>query len=411
MHRSPALGVDDNAFYGDASDLDVYRKEPLNMLDAATPNAPDLKTLLGMLAEKGGSDMFLTVGAAPHAKIEGLTQPLPAPKLMPGSIKQLVYPVMSAEQIAQFERDLELDFAIGIEGVGRFRLNLYFQRGEVTLVARHVRHTIPTLAELGLPKTLEKLSLRDRGLILVVGAAGSGKSSTMAAMIDHRNSNISGHIVCIEDPIEFIHRHKRSLVDQREVGLDTHSYEDALRGVLREAPDVIMLGEVRDKNGIEHALHYAETGHLCIATLHATSSVQAIERMVHAFPESARKQILNDISLNLVAVIAQRLVPGKNQRRVLAAEVMLATPHIRDLIKRDEMHELKDSMARAIEQGVQTFDQHLYEHFIAGRITQEQALKFADSRTDLSLRIRFEHSEAESNSQTKPSTGDSEFLI
>jgi len=378
------------------------------MSDEATPAAPDLRGLLSMLAEKGGSDMFLTVGAVPHIKLEGLTQPLPAPRLMPGAVKLLVYPMMSEEQISQFERELELDFAIGLEEIGRFRLNVYFQRGEVTLVARHVRSTVPTLAELGLPKTLEKLALRDRGLILVVGAAGSGKSSTMAAMIDHRNSSISGHIVCIEDPIEFIHKHKRSLVDQREVGLDTHSFEAALRNVLREAPDVIMLGEVRDRNGMEHAMHYAETGHLCIATLHATSSVQAIERIVHFFPENARKQVLNDLSLNLVAVIAQRLVPGKSQRRVLAAEVMLGTPHLRDLIKRDELHEIKDSMARAIEQGVQTFDEHLYQHFVAGRITQEQALKFADSRTDLSLKIRLEHSFDEEGGAEKPS-GDGFF--
>jgi len=371
---------------------------------------PDLRDLLRTLAEKNGSDMFLTVGAVPHAKIEGLTVPIPGPRLGPGSIRAMAYPLMSEEQIAQYEHELELDFAVGIEDVGRFRLNLYQQRGEAALVARYVKSKVPTLAELGLPKTLEKLALRDRGLILVVGAAGSGKSSTMAAMIDHRNSSISGHIVCVEDPIEFVHRHKRSLVDQREVGLDTHSFEAALRNVLREAPDVIMLGEVRDRNSMEHALHYAETGHLCIATLHATSSVQAIERIVHFFPETARKQILNDLSLNLVAVIAQRLVPGKDQRRVLAAEVMLATPHLRDLIKRDELHEIKDAMVRAIEQGVQTFDEHLYQHYVAGRISMEQALKFADSRTDLSLKIRFEGG-GEQTSESESSNSSSDELL
>jgi twitching motility protein PilU len=360
------------------------------MLDSTPVQTQDIRELLRLLAEKSGSDMFLSTGALPHAKIDGLTQPISSQRLAPGDIKKMAYQLMNAEQIAEFERELELNMAVGLPEVGRFRLNMFVQRGEVGMVVRYVRNDIPPLSTLNLPEAMEKLALLDRGLILVVGAAGSGKSTTLASLLDHRNSRISGHIVCVEDPIEFIHHHKRSVIDQREVGLDTHSYGAALRNVLREAPDVIMLGEVRDQETMEHALHYAETGHLCVATLHATSSIQAIERIAHFFPETARKQVLNDLALNLVAVVAQRLVPGLKQRRVLAAELMLNTPHLRDLIKRDELHELKDAMARAMEQGVQTFDEHLYEHFCAGRINQEQALKFADSRTDLGLRIRLE---------------------
>jgi twitching motility protein PilU len=360
------------------------------MLDAIPAAALEIKALLKLMADKGGSDLFLSAGALPHIKLDGLTQPLAAHKLQPGEVKRMAWELMSDEQIAEFERELEMNLALGLEGIGRFRLNVYLQRGEVSMVVRHVKSEIPPLATLNLPPVLEKLALRDRGLILVVGAAGSGKSTTLASMIDHRNSRISGHIVCIEDPIEFIHRHKRSVVDQREVGLDTHSFEAALRNVLREAPDVIMLGEIRDQQTMEHALHYAETGHLCVGTLHATSSVQAIERIVHFFPEPARKQILNDLALNLVAIVAQRLVPGVTQRRVLAAELMLNTPHLRDLIQRDQLHELKDAMSRAIEAGVQTFDEHLYRHYIDGRISLEQTLKQADSRTDLSLKINLE---------------------
>ena len=360
------------------------------MFDSATPPAQDIRELLRLLAEKAGSDMFLSTGALPHAKVDGLTQPISSQRLMPGVVKQMAYQLMNQEQIAEFERELEMNLAVGIADIGRFRLNVFLQRGEVSMVVRYVRSQIPPLSALDLPPIMEKLALLDRGLILVVGAAGSGKSTTLASLLDHRNSRISGHIVCVEDPIEFVHHHKRSVVDQREVGLDTHSYAAALRNVLREAPDVIMLGEIRDRETMQHALHYSETGHLCVATLHATSSIQAVERIVHFFPESARKQVLNDLALNLVAIVAQRLVPGLQQSRVLAAELMLNTPHLRDLIKRDELHELKDAMARAIEQGVQTFDEHLYEHFCAGRINLEQALKHADSRTDLSLKIKLE---------------------
>lgn len=352
--------------------------------------APTLEPLLTLMAEREASDLFLTVGAAPHVAVDGVSVPAAPYKLAPGQVRQMAYALMSEAQIEEFERELEMNFALNLEGIGRFRFNLYFQRGDVSLVARYVKAQIPSLASLNLPEVLGKLALLDRGLILVVGSAGSGKSTTLASMLDHRNSRISGHIVCIEDPIEFLHPHKRSIVDQREVGLDTHSFGNALRNVLREAADVIMLGEIRDTQTMEYALHYAQTGHLCVGTLHATSTVQAIDRVAHFFPDAARNQMLNDLSLNIVGIVAQRLVPGINSKRVLAAEVLLATPHIRDLIRRDQLHEMKEAMGRAIEIGVQTFDDHLYEHYQEGRISLENALKSADSRTDLSLKINLE---------------------
>ncbi|WP_313516264.1 PilT/PilU family type 4a pilus ATPase [Pseudomonas sp.] len=360
------------------------------MDDQNAPDSSEIHALLRQLAERGGSDMFFSVGAPPHVKVDGNSVALECPALGPGAVRQLAYALMNPAQIAEFERELELNLAVSVPQVGRFRANVYLQRGEVGMVVRHVKSEIPALAALGLPAPLERLALFDRGLILVVGAAGSGKSTTLAALLDHRNARKGGHILCIEDPIEFIHRHKRSLVDQREVGLDTHSFAAALRNVLREAPDVIMLGEIRDAECMQHALYYAETGHLCVATLHATSSIQAIERVVHFFPEGARKQVLADLSQNLLAVVAQRLIPGLQQRRVLAVELLLATPHLRDLVKRDELGELKDAIGNAPESGLQTFDQHLFALQQSGAISLEQALKNAESRTDLALKIRLD---------------------
>ena len=256
------------------------------------------------------------------------------------------------------------------------------------MVVRMIQSKIPAIVDLGLPAQLEQLAMLDRGLILVVGAAGSGKSTTLAAMLDHRNQQKSGHIICIEDPIEYIHQHKLSVIDQREVGLDTHSFSDALRNVLREAPDVIMLGEIRDLDTMQNALHYAETGHLCLATLHATTTTHALERIVRFFPEDARKQILADLSQNLVAMVGQRLIPALTQRRAVAVELMLATAHIRDLIQRDLLDDLREAIGRATEQGLQTFDQHLFELHKTGKISVEEALRHADSRTDLTLRIK-----------------------
>ncbi|MGQ7960330.1 PilT/PilU family type 4a pilus ATPase [Pseudomonas sp. SP16.1] len=360
------------------------------MNDAHSPEQPDVFPYLQLMHQHGGSDLFFSVGAPPHMKVEGHSQPLDSHELKSGEVQQLAYQLMTQKQIAEFERDLEMNLALSLQGAGRYRVNLYYQRGEVAMVVRLIKSQIPGFAALGLPKLLEKLSMQDRGLILVTGAAGSGKSTTLAAMLDFRNRNKSGHIVCIEDPIEFLHSHQRSIIDQREVGLDTHSFADALRNVLREAPDVIMLGEIRDAATMQHALHYAETGHLCLATLHATSSSHAVERIVRFFPDEARKQVLADLAHNLLAVIGQRLVPGLAQKRVAAVELMLGTPYIRDLIQRDELDQLREAIARAAEQGLQTFDQHLFALLEAGRIGLAEALKYADSRTDLSLKFKLE---------------------
>ena len=356
----------------------------------------DINRYLKALVEKEGSDLFFSVGAPVTLKREGDFFAFGNQPLASGAVKELAWQVMSEKQIEEFEREQEMNLAVGLPNCGRFRINVYYQRGEVGMVVRHISHKIPAFAVLGLPVQLEKLALKDRGLILVVGATGSGKSTTLAAMLDYRNANRAGHIVCIEDPIEFLHKHKKSIVDQREVGLDTQSFAHALRNVLRESPDVIMIGEIRDKATMQHALHYSETGHLVVATLHATNSVQAIERVVNLFPEGERKQTLGDISMNLAGIIAQRLVPAVEQKRVAAVEVLLRTPYIRNLIARDELHEIKDSMNRGQEPGLQSFDQHLYELVGKGSITLEMALRYADSPTDLKLKAKFSDTRSES---------------
>ena len=371
------------------------------MSDTNEVGLVDVFPYLQTLYERGGSDLFFSVGAPVHMKLEGISQALQEPVLKPGEVQQLAYQLMNQKQIMEFERDLEMNLAVSVQNAGRFRVNVYYQRGEASMVIRLIKSSIPDFTSLGLPKLLEKLSMQDRGLILVVGAAGSGKSTTLAAMLDFRNRHKGGHIVCIEDPIEFLHSHQQSIIDQREVGLDTHSFANALRNVLREAPDVIMLGEIRDAPTMQHALHYAETGHLCLATLHATSSSHAIERIVRFFPDEARKQVLADLAQNLLAVIGQRLVPGIQQKRVAAIELMLGTPYIRDLIQRDQLGDLREATARALEQGLQTFDQHLYHLLESGRISLTEALKFADSRTDLSLKVKLERGFGADDSEQK----------
>jgi twitching motility protein PilU len=371
------------------------------MSDTEAVGAVDVFPYLQQLYERGGSDLFFSVGAPAHMKLEGISQALDQRVLRAGEVQQLAYQLMNQKQIMEFERDLEMNLAVSVQNAGRFRVNVYYQRGEVSMVVRLIKSSIPNFEALGLPRLLEKLSMQDRGLILLVGAAGSGKSTTLAAMLDFRNRHKGGHIVCIEDPIEFLHSHQQSIIDQREVGLDTHSFADALRNVLREAPDVIMLGEIRDAATMQHALHYSETGHLCLATLHATSSSHAIERIVRFFPDEARKQVLADLAQNLLAVIGQRLVPGLQQKRVAAIELMLGTPYIRDLIQRDQLGDLREATGRALEQGLQTFDQHLYRLLESGRISLSEALKFADSRTDLSLKVKLERGFSAADNEQK----------
>ncbi len=350
----------------------------------------DVFRFLHAMVEKGGSDLFFSVGAPVTLKREGQFHPFDIEPLARGSVKELAYQLMTQKQIVEFERNLEMNLAVGIDEIGRFRANIYYQRGEVAMVVRHITNRIPAIADLQLPALLERLVMLDRGLVLVVGAAGSGKSTTLASMLDYRNRNRAGHIICIEDPIEFLHHHKKSIIDQREVGLDTQSFSEALRNVLRESPDVIMIGEVRDRETMQHALHYSETGHLVLATLHATNAAQAVERMVNLFPEDARQQTLSDISMNLAAIVAQRLVPGVQRRRVAAVELLLRTPYIVDLIARGDLENIRSAMGRSLEQGLQTFDQHLYSLYTEGLISLEEALRHADSRTDMVLKVKLE---------------------
>lgn len=354
-------------------------------------SAYDVFPYLNLLSEQGGSDMYLSVGAIPQLKAEGISRAIGKQPLAPASVQRMAYQLMTQKQIDEFERDLEMNLAVGVKGSGRFRVNVFYQRGEVSMVVRRINHLIPDFSSLGLPVILERLAMLSRGLILVTGAAGSGKSTTLAALLDYRNSHAGGHILCIEDPIEFLHTHKQSIINQREVGLDTHSFANALHNALREAPDVLMIGEIRDLATMQQALHYSETGHLCVATLHATSTAHALERIVRFFPEQARGQVLADVSQNLVAIIGQRLIPGLKQKRVAAIEMLLATPYIKDLIQGDQLDEIKNAIARGQEQGLQTFDQELFKLFSSGRISLAEALKYADSRTDLTLKIKLEH--------------------
>ncbi|MFT7115330.1 MAG: twitching motility protein PilU [Rhodoferax sp.] len=348
----------------------------------------DLGAYLRFMVEVEGSDLFLSMGAVPMVKVEGLIRPIAMPPMPPNRVKELAYSMMNESQMREFERDLECDMALGLDNIGRFRLNIFIQRGQVSMVVRHVKNKIPSVSALKLPAVINKLAMLKRGLILVVGAAGSGKSTTLAAMLDHRNQEAPGHILSIEDPIEFIHEHKKCIVNQREVGLDTHSFEDALRHAMREAPDVIMIGEIRDRLTMQHALSYAETGHLCLSTLHASNANQAIERIINFFPEETRKQTLMDLSLNLKGVVAQRLIQGKDNRLVPATEIMLQSPFISDLIQKGQVDQIKAAIGKSIEIGMHTFDQSLFDLYTQHDITLAQAIDYADSKTDLSLRIR-----------------------
>ncbi|HVJ61492.1 MAG TPA: PilT/PilU family type 4a pilus ATPase [Tahibacter sp.] len=348
----------------------------------------DIGYFLKLMTEKGASDMFLTTGAPVNIKVEGRLYPLGNTGLPSGMVKKIAYSLMDEGQVPQFERDLELNMAIAVKDAGRFRINVFKQRGEVGMVIRAIKSEIPTVDTLKLPQIFKDIIMEPRGLILVVGATGSGKSTTLAAMIDHRNSSQSGHILTIEDPIEYLHRHKKSIVNQREVGLDTHSYHEALKNAMREAPDVIMIGEIRDIDTMEAAIAFSETGHICLATLHSNNADQTIERILNFFPESAHKNILMNLALNLKAVISQRLVVGKDGRRMPAVEILINTPHIRDLMRRGQVHEIKEAMDRSLQEGMQTFDQALYRLYKEGKIELEEALAKADSRDGLALKIR-----------------------
>lgn len=351
----------------------------------------DISPYLKLMAEKDASDLFFSVGAPPTIKIQGHAMPVGKTVLQSADVRALAYSITDDSQQKQFERELELNLAFTLAEVGRFRVNVYRQRGEVAMVIRYIKTRIPGIEELQLPALLSTLVMEPRGLILVAGATGSGKSTTLASMIDYRNMHKDGHILTIEEPIEFVHQHKKSIVDQREIGLDTLSYANALKNAMREAPDVILIGEIRDRDTMQHAIAYAETGHLCLATLHANNANQAIDRIINFFPDSAHHQLLIDLSQNLRAVISQRLIPALQGSRVPAVEIMLKSPYISDLIEKRQIDLLKETIEKSRDSGMQTFDQSLYDLCMAGRISEAQALDNADSRNNLAVRFRLGH--------------------
>jgi len=347
-----------------------------------------LDKYLSIMTERKASDLFFSVGAPVNIKIEGTTEPLDDPALTSGAVKELAYSVLSEDQKHTFERELEMNLSLLKPDIGRFRVNLYRQRGEVAMVIRYIKDQIPTIAELNLPPLLNDLVMEPRGLVLIVGSTGSGKSTTLAAMIERRNEQATGHILTIEEPIEFLHRHRKSIVDQREVGLDTLSYANALKNAMREAPDVLLIGEVRDPQTMQQAIAYAQTGHLCLSTLHANNAYHALQRITNFFPDEARPHILADLSLHLKAIIAQRLVMGTDGMRVPAVEVMLTSPYMAELIERGEIDKVKDVIEQNIDRGMQTFDQALFKLYTEGRISQDEALRNAESHNNLAVHIR-----------------------
>ncbi len=342
---------------------------------------------LQVLVKHDGSDLYLSTGAPPSAKFNGELKPLAKQPLPAGVVKKLAYELMNEQQIQDFELKPEMNLALSEAGVGRFRINIFKQRNEISMVIRNIKMDIPNLNDLGLPEVLKTMIMKKNGLILFVGGTGSGKSTSLAALIDYRNSNSKGHIITIEDPIEFVHKHKLSIVNQREIGVDTDSYEDALKNTLRQAPDVILIGEIRDAETMEHALAFAETGHLAISTLHANNANQALDRIINFFPKDRHKQILHDLSLNLRAFISQRLVQTIDNKRCAAIEVLLGTPMVADLIKKGQVAEIKEIMEKSENIGMQTFDSALLKLFKAGRISKEVAIKNADSENNVRLKI------------------------
>jgi twitching motility protein PilU len=350
----------------------------------------DFKALLKLMVHKNASDLFITTGVPPSLKVNGRITPVTQTPLNPEQTKELVFGVMTSEQQKDYQATLESNFAISAPGVGRFRVNVYQQRSQVGMVVRKIETRIPTLEELHMPPVLKELAMTQRGLIVFVGGTGTGKSTSLAAMIGYRNQNSTGHIITIEDPIEFIHQHAGCIVTQREVGVDTMSYDMALKNTLRQAPDVILIGEIRSKDTMEHAIVFAETGHLCLATLHANNANQAMDRIINFFyPEDRRQQLLLDLSQNLRALVAQRLVPRKDGRgRRVAVEVLINTPLAADLILKADIPGLKDIMRKSTEMGMRTFDQALYELYKMGEISEEDAIHHADSPNEVRLNIK-----------------------
>ena len=354
--------------------------------------------LLRLMVQKDGSDLFITAGAVPSIKLDGEMSPLSNQSLSPQHTQVLVSAIMNDKQRAEFEETQECNFAISLPGVSRFRVNAFTQRGSVGVVLRVIRSEIPVFEDLNLPAILKDISMTKRGLVIFVGATGSGKSTSLAAMVGYRNQNSHGHIITIEDPIEFVHNHRNCIVTQREVGVDTDNYEIALKNTLRQAPDVILIGEIRDRETMEHAIAFAETGHLCLSTLHANSTNQALDRIINFFPEDRRQQLLMDLSLNLKSLVSQRLIPMvSGNGRMAAIEIMINSPLMSDLIFKGNVHDIKELIAKSNELGMQTFDQALFDLYESGQIKYEDALRNADSVNDLRLRIKLEGKESSNN--------------
>ncbi len=351
----------------------------------------EIRDFLKIMVERDASDIYLTVESPPMYRINGVTQPVGDGKLTNEQLDTLANAVMRTDrQRKEFEETMEMNLALAYEDLGRFRVNIFRQRGNVGLVIRQIKVEITPIDKLGLPSVIQDIAMTKRGLVLVVGATGCGKSTTLAAMIDYRNSNAPGHVISVEDPIEFVHRHKKSIVTQREIGFDTHSYNEALKNAMRQAPDVILIGEVRDTETMDAAITFADTGHLCLGTLHSTNANQSFERILNFFPETRHPQVLMQLSLNLRAIISQRLIPSVDGRRVPAVEILMDTPYIKDLIKRGEVDILKDAMEQGIQEGCLTFDHSLFLLYKEGKISLDQALIHADSANNLRLKIKLE---------------------
>ncbi|MEW6132552.1 MAG: PilT/PilU family type 4a pilus ATPase [Pseudomonadota bacterium] len=350
--------------------------------------------LLRLMLAKKASDLFLTAGFPPAIKVDGKITPVSNQSLTPAHTRELARAIMNEKQWNSFEETHESNFAIAPPDIGRFRVNVFVQQGRTGIVMRTINTVIPKLEELGLPEVLKDVAMTKRGLVIFVGGTGSGKSTSLAAMIGYRNENDAGHIITVEDPIEYVHEHKKSIITQREVGVDTENWFSALKNTLRQAPDVILIGEIRERETMEYAIAFAETGHLCLATLHANSANQALDRIINFFPEEKRDQLLMDLSLNLKGFISQRLIPKKGGGRAAAVEVLLNSPLIADLIFKGQVHEIKEIMAKSRELGMQTFDQALFDLYEAGIISYEDALRNADSLNDLRLQIKLHGQEA-----------------
>jgi twitching motility protein PilU len=348
----------------------------------------NFRNFLETMVERNASDIYFTVESPPMYRIQGVVQPIGEPVFKSEDLETLAQAIMSERQWREFSDNMEMNLALSYPGLSRFRVNVFRQRGSVGMVVRKINVEIATIDELGLPPILKDIVMTKRGLVLVVGATGSGKSTSLAAMIDHRNSSVPGHIISVEDPIEFVHRHKRAIVNQREVGFDTHSFQDALKNAMRQAPDVILIGEIRDSETMEAAITFADTGHLCLATLHSTNANQAFERIINFFPESRHVQIFLQLSLNLRSIISQRLVMGTDGFRLAALEILIDTPRLKELIKRGEVDTIKEAMEQGAHEGCQTFDMALFDLYSEGRISLDQALSNADSINNLRLKIK-----------------------